>query len=252
MCTVNRPVVLSIAGIDPSAGAGILADIKTFEALGCYGLAVITANTLQDDETFRGCHWISEHIILQQLDHILHRFRVEVVKIGIIQNQVLLKIIQRLNLENQEIKIILDPVLVSSSGFVFQDSKEFEEQVEPVLDKIFLVTPNFQEIMKFFPAMNLQDSIQRISRNTNLYLKGGHRDGAIGMDELFQKNGASFVLTAERKDCMEKHGSGCVLSSAVAANLALGLPLTEACKKAKKYTEDFLASNKSLLGYHCL
>ncbi|MDT0676196.1 hydroxymethylpyrimidine/phosphomethylpyrimidine kinase [Autumnicola musiva] len=251
MFTNNRPFVLSIAGFDPSVGAGLMADIKTFENLKCYGLAVNTANTIQNDEKFEACHWTSEAIILQQLELLLESFPVEVVKIGIVENhQVLNNLIDRLFEKNSSIRIIWDPVLKSSSGFTFQEVQEFQKKLKSILERIFLITPNLDELNMFYPESTMEEAIRKISSKTNLYLKGGHRSEAIGLDELFTTEGESLSFKPGRTDCTEKHGSGCVLSSAVAAHLALGNSLPEAARKAKDYIEKVLASNKTLLGYH--
>ncbi|MDT0685944.1 hydroxymethylpyrimidine/phosphomethylpyrimidine kinase [Autumnicola psychrophila] len=251
MSTNNRAFVLSIAGFDPSGGAGLLADIKTFENLGGYGLAVNTANTIQNDEKFESCHWTAEAIILQQLELLLESFPVEVVKIGIIENlQVLNNLIDRLFEKNSSIRIIWDPVLKSSSGFSFQDPQEFQQDLDSILDKIFLVTPNYDEMQIFYSELTMEETIRKISSKTNLYLKGGHRMANIGLDELFTIDGTCISFNPGRTDCSEKHGSGCVLSSALAAHLALGNSLPKAARKAKDYVEKLLASNQSLLGYH--
>ncbi|SFN96079.1 hydroxymethylpyrimidine/phosphomethylpyrimidine kinase [Salegentibacter flavus] len=251
MSTTSRPFVLSIAGFDPSGGAGLLADIKTFEMLGCYGLSVNTANTIQNDKKFEACHWTSEAIILQQLELLLESFPVEVVKIGIVENlQVLNKVIDKLLIRNQNIKIIWDPVLKSSSGFSFQEPQEFQENLESVLERVFLVTPNFNELKMFHPELHLEETIRKISSQTNLHLKGGHRMANIGLDELFSTEGECLSFKPGQTDCSEKHGSGCILSSALAAQLALDDSLPMAAQKAKNYIEKVLASNKTLLGYH--
>lgn len=253
MSTTKRPFVLSIAGFDPSGGAGLLADTKTFEMLGCYGLAVNTANTIQNDVKFEACHWTSEEIILQQLDLLLENFPVEVVKIGIVENlQVLDRVIQKLLTKNKDVKIIWDPVIKSSSGFSFQKPLEFQKNLESILERVFLVTPNFNELQLFYPELNMGETIPKITDKTNLYLKGGHRMANIGLDELFTKDGECLIFKPVRTDCSEKHGSGCVLSSALAAQLALGHSLPKAARKTKDYIEKILASNKTLLAYHNL
>lgn len=251
MFTNNRPFVLSIAGFDPSGGAGLLADAKTFESLECYGLAVNTANTIQNDKKFNVCHWTPEAVILEQLDLLLESFSVEVVKIGIVENlHILKKVIERLQYRNKSIRIIWDPVLKSSSGFLFQKTREFQKNLESILERIFLVTPNYEELKLFYPQLNMEGTIRRIVSQTNLYLKGGHRPGAIGLDELFTKGGASLSIKPGRTDYFNKHGSGCILSSAIAAHLTLGDSLPAASRKAKDYIEKILASNNTLLAYH--
>ncbi|SKB30291.1 hydroxymethylpyrimidine/phosphomethylpyrimidine kinase [Salegentibacter holothuriorum] len=253
MFTNSRPFVLSIAGFDPSGGAGLLADVKTFEGLGCYGLAVNTANTIQNDIKFEACHWTSEAIILQQLELLLESFPIKVVKIGIVENlQILNKVIDKLIKRNKNIRIIWDPVLKSSSGFSFHDPKVFQKDIDSILEKIFVVTPNFDEGKLLYVGLTKEETIRKISSKTNLYLKGGHRMANIGLDELFTTKGDCLIFKPLRTDCSEKHGSGCIFSSALAAHLALDKSLPEAARKSKIYIEKILASNNTLLAYHNL
>ncbi|KAA1243770.1 hydroxymethylpyrimidine/phosphomethylpyrimidine kinase [Aquimarina sp. RZ0] len=255
----NHPYILTIAGFDPSGGAGLVADIKTFEALKCYGLSVCTANTIQNDTEFVACYWIDIEIIKNQISVLFKKFEIEYIKIGIVQNWKLLnQIIDFLLDKNNKVKIILDPVLRSSSAYEFhqasQDKKvqnpKSETFLEQVLDKIYLITPNYPEIEKLYPDMSIDETIAYISTKTNLFLKGGHRKENIGKDELFTIKGKRFVLNPKRKNISEKHGSGCILSSAITAQLALGFPLLKSCFRGKRYTEKVLSSNTALLGYH--
>ncbi len=250
----SRPNILTIAGFDPSGGAGITADIKTFEALKCYGLAICTANTVQNDIEFKACYWADFEVIKCQIEILFDRFTIDFVKIGIVQNwKILNEIIDFLFEKNAEIKIVLDPVLKSSSGYDIQDLSlraESRSELDKVLDKIYLLTPNYNEIEKLYADKTIEETIQCISSKTNLFLKGGHREEAIGKDELFTKNGKYFVLNPRGQNNSEKHGSGCVLSSAITAQLAHDFSLLKSCFRGKRYTEKVLSSNKSLLGYH--
>lgn len=241
--------MLSIAGLDPSSGAGLTADIKTLERLKCYGLAVCSGNTVQNDVELSSVVWTSLEIMKAQLDLLYARFSISVVKIGIVENwQVLDKIIDYLLLKNKDVKIVLDPVLSASSSFKFHESND--AVLEGILSKIYLITPNYIEIEKLFGDLNISDSIQKISTLTNLLLKGGHNEKVKGRDELYLKNGKQFSFAPKAKKVFEKHGSGCVLSSAIAAELAHDKPLFKACYQGKMYTEKVLASNNTLLGYH--
>ncbi|MCH2193664.1 hydroxymethylpyrimidine/phosphomethylpyrimidine kinase [Kordia sp.] len=245
----KRPHIVTIAGFDPSNGAGFTSDIKTFEALKCYGLAVCTANTIQDDIEFHSCYWTPIEVILEQISLLFKRFDIAYVKIGIVEDwQVLSKIIDRLLKLSPDIKIILDPVLRSSSNFTFHSTDEaFFDQI---LDKIYLLTPNYDEIKQLYSDKNIEQAIQYISSKTNLFLKGGHKTDNVGQDTLFTLEGKQFNLNPKSSNCTEKHGSGCVLSSAITSYLALGFPLLKACYGGKRYTERFLSSNSTLLGYH--
>ncbi len=245
----NRPNILTIAGFDPSNGAGLTADIKTFEQLKCYGLAVCSANTIQNDITFAACLWTSLETIKSQIEVLFSRFTIDFVKIGIVENwDVLDELITLLLAKNPNIKIVVDPVLKSSSNFTFHNSNV--ELLDQILNKIYLLTPNYEEIKELYPHKTIEETIQHISSKTNLFLKGGHRSEAIGVDQLFTKNGERYSFQPEEHNISEKHGSGCVLSSAITSYLALEFPLAKACDKGKRYTENFLSSNKTLLGYH--
>jgi len=216
----TRPYVLTIAGFDPSSGAGLTADVKTFEALKVYGLSVCTANTVQNDETFKDCHWVDMSIIKAQIDVLFDRFRIAYVKIGIVKNwEMLQEIIDFVLIKNQDIKIVLDPVLQASSGFNFNTKTENEDKFEQVLEKIFLITPNYNEIDQLFADKSIVETIDYIQSKTNLLLKGGHRKTQIGKDQLFVKSGENFTMNPKMKNISEKHGSGCVLSSAITAYL---------------------------------
>ncbi len=250
----QRPYTLTIAGFDPSNGAGITADVKTFEALKVYGLSVCTANTVQNDIDFTSCHWTSIELMKRQIDLLFDRFAIDFVKIGIIENwNVLHEIVDVLLSKNPKLNIIWDPILSSSSSFDFHDPSSqinSRQQFDTILSKIYLLTPNYLEIEKLYHDKTIQETIKHISTKTNLLLKGGHRNEDIGKDELFTKSGKRFVLKPKRNNCSDKHGSGCVLSSAITAQLVLGFPLVKACFRGKRYTEKILSSNKTLLGYH--
>lgn len=245
----TRPYILSIAGFDPSNGAGLTSDLKTNEALKCYGLSVCTANTIQTDIEMEACHWISLDIIKSQITILFDRFEIQYVKIGIVENwDVLLEILSLILSKEPEVKIILDPVLQSSSKFLFHHSED--HKLDAILEKIYLLTPNYNEIQQLYVDKNIEETIAHIQSKTNLFLKGGHFEDAIGKDQLFLTNGRYFVLNPKQKNCSEKHGSGCVLSSAITSYLALGYPLLKASYRAKRYTEKFLSSTKTELGTH--
>lgn len=245
----NRPMVLTLAGFDPSNGAGTIADAKTLEQIGVYGLSVITANTVQSDNELVACYWVPIGVMEQQIQLLFKRFSIEYVKIGIIENFSILKqIIRLLKNENPEVKIILDPILKSSSDFTFHKSDQHE--LNELLASIFLITPNYNEIRELYPTLNLEESIKALQSQTNVFLKGGHRTEQKGVDELYFANGRIATFYPSPGGYYEKHGSGCILSSAITGYLSLGYTLEEACKHGKIYVENILKSNPSLLGYH--
>ncbi|WP_271406520.1 hydroxymethylpyrimidine/phosphomethylpyrimidine kinase [Tenacibaculum soleae] len=242
--------ILTIAGLDPSSGAGITSDIKTFEAHGLYGLSVCTAVTIQNDIDFKDCVWIDKTVIISQIKTLFERFSISVVKIGIIESwDVLLDVTQILKRLNPKIKIVLDPILKASAGFDFHTNQNLEV-LEQVLENCDFITPNYNEIKALFPDKNIEETIEFVSSKTNLYLKGGHRKDKKGWDEVYYNKIVQLNISPIANKVSEKHGSGCVLSSALTANLALEFSLEDACKNTKRYTEQFLNSNNSLLGVH--
>lgn len=247
----QKKYILTIAGLDPSSGAGIISDIKTFEAHNVYGFSVCTAVTVQNDIEFKNCIWIEKQVILNQIELLFQRFSIDVVKIGIIQSwTILLEVIQTLKKMNSTIKIVLDPILKASAGFHFHSKLDLEV-FEKVLQNCHFITPNYNEIKDLFPDKSLEETIEFISKKTNIYLKGGHKTDKIGWDEVYYSKMVKLnIPPITTKPIFEKHGSGCVLSSALAANLTRDIPLEDACKNAKLYTEQFLSSNKTLLGTH--
>ena len=247
----KRKNILSIAGFDPSGGAGILADIKTITAIKGYGLSVCTANTIQTDMSFIECHWSEQDTILKQLKLILEQFKIETIKIGIIENTTVLeRAVDLIEQIQPRTKVILDPVLRSSSDFNFHKKSLITPEI---LKRIYLITPNLEEIKKISTRELLEQQCTELQEYTNVYLKGGHSNDPkkIGIDYLYTKDQKAYTLKPKKnQNYYEKHGSGCIFSSAVSTYIAKGYPLLKACLKAKRYTEIKLASSKGLLAIH--
>ena len=242
--------ILTIAGFDPSSGAGLTSDIKTFQAHGLYGLSVCTAVTVQNDVDFFESHWMETEVVLNQIDVLFQRFSIDYVKIGIVKNWLSLsQIISKLKVLNPSVKIVLDPVLKASAGFDFHE-QEMMNFFDGILSQLTLITPNYEEIKALYPNRSIDETIEHISSKTNLYLKGGHRSDKVGLDQLFYNKIVQLNIEPGIKNVSSKHGSGCVLSSVLASNLALGYSLTESAQLSKKYIEQFLSSNTTLLGTH--
>jgi len=247
---VNRRIVLSIAGFDPCGGAGIFADIKTFEQHKVYGLGISTAQTVQTENDFISIKWEDENNMMQSLETMLSNYDVKAVKIGIVENISRLKsLVSFVHQKNATTKIVIDTVIKSSSGFNFWNEKMNEEILIDILSSTFLITPNYNEAMQLMPSSNAKEAAQKLSAYCNVLLKGGHNKTEVGVDYLFTKN-CIEKIAAGTNTVSAKHGSGCVLSAAITANLALGFNLLTACINAKKYVEQFLSSNNTLLGYH--
>lgn len=245
---INRPYVLSIAGFDPSSGAGVLADIKTMEQCGVYGLGVSTATTFQNESEFDGVSWLSFEEVQKQLKPLLRKYDIKVVKIGLIQNlEILEQLISLLTTHYSQLKIVWDPILSASAGFEFHSAID-KNRLSQVLGFIYLITPNQQEFEKLGFSMDTELPIK-----TNVLLKGGHaevHDDILLKIDGKKKNIERHLIIGVTKKLYSKHGSGCVLSSAIASYLASGNDLVQSCELGKRYVEHLLGSNEGLLGYH--
>jgi hydroxymethylpyrimidine/phosphomethylpyrimidine kinase len=245
-----RPNCLSIAGFDPSAGAGILSDIKTFETHKVYGYGVISSNTLQNASQFEGVEWIPAQTLLKQLEIITRTVQFEFVKIGLVENfQTLEIIVDYLLLQNSACKIIWDPILKASAGFPFHASID-KRTLFSTLKKIYLLTPNIPEALQLSDTSNKELALELLGNYCHVLLKGGHAFDTEEICDLLKSKEKTVYFKGERITNGEKHGSGCILSAAILANLCLGNSLETACKKAKKYINTYLASSSTLLGYH--
>jgi hydroxymethylpyrimidine/phosphomethylpyrimidine kinase len=244
----ERPFVMSIAGFDPSGGAGVLADIKTFEQLSVMGLGVCTAMTVQTESRCLSIEWRPLDEIITAIDILMKDYPVGAVKIGIVKDALFLeKIVEKIRSHHAEIKIIWDPVLKSTSEFSFFDLESLPLLTD-VLKKIDLITPNYNE----YNVLQQHDLFNTSGNSCAVLIKGGHRNDKTGTDILICR-GKEISLEPGQKDSSgfyPKHGSGCVLSSAITAHLAKGENLEAACRKGKLYIEKFLKSNPSLLGFH--
>lgn len=248
--SANRPFVLSIAGFDPSAGAGVLADIKTFEQHQVYGIAINTANTIQTENEFINIQWTELDFILQSIETLFDTYEIKAVKIGIVPSLNYLKeIVFLIKQLSPDTKIIWDTVLKSTTEFDFLQIED-QEVLFAILNKIELITPNYNEILKLnFVESSVESIIEKLTKHCSILLKGGHNAKEIGTDFLHSQQ-HFFRLSPKSTKVYEKHGSGCVLSAAITANIALGKTLLQACKESKNYTENFLLSTPTPLGNH--
>lgn len=243
-----RPYAVSIAGFDPSAGAGVLADIKTFECNGVYGFGVCSVITWQNDNAFERAEWLNAEKIISQVEVLRKRFDFKWLKIGLIESlDALEEVVQYLK-KDHEVNIVWDPILKASAGFEFHGNIE-KKKLEAICSNLYLITPNRPEALRLIPAFTAEESAEQLSAYCNVLLKGGHSDEARAKDILYTKESV-YAFDHERLENAAKHGSGCVLSAAVTSSLAKGHTLEEACAEGKKYVTGFLKSNESLLGYH--
>lgn len=236
--------VLVIAGIDPSAGAGLLVDIKVLNHFKVHGFGVASAITFQNESEVDGLEWVSINNIERQIQSIFKLHRIDTVKIGVLENTSHLKsIVDLIKNHNSEAKIIWDPILKSSSGFIFNLDVS-AQVISHILPHLYLVTPNLREFQSIWQAKS-SDISQ--SFNTNVLVKSARESQESIIDRLFTVK-QKHEFTKRKISNHEKHGSGCVLSSAIAANIAIGHDLLRSYEIANIYLNNYLLSTNSLLG----
>ena len=251
--TLERPVALTVAGFDPSGGAGMLADIKTFEQCGVCGFGVVTALTYQNDREFKGLTWLSFEEIERQLEPLLARFQVGYAKIGIIESLATIERVVDLLLAHQPaMKIVWDPILAASAGYVFHGEWEIEA-VKRIARRCAVITPNFEEMRGIVTGKSAREGAEELSAVAPVLLKGGHAPGETVVDTLCMEGECYEYRTPrlpEAEGASGKHGSGCVLAAAITAALARGEALPAACEHGRVYTQRFLRSGATRLGFH--
>lgn len=249
----ERPRVLVVAGYDQSGGAGVLSDVKTLEAHGVYGYAACTGFTFQNERRISRVEWCSAAAVFEQIDLCYEAAAFDWVKMGITPSlEMAGEIIGYLRRYNPAVRIIWDPVIRASSGVNFWESADWEEWAA-LASRCYLVTPNWEEIGWLYPGEDVLEGCRVLSglKGCHLYLKGGHHPEYPGRDYLWVGGEVQLLEPGVDRDLVyAKHGSGCVLSSSLAANLALGNALPVAAARSKGYIEQFLTSNKTLLGWH--
>jgi hydroxymethylpyrimidine/phosphomethylpyrimidine kinase len=236
------PRVLSIAGSDSGGGAGIQADLKTFAALGCYGMTAITALTAQNTLGVRAIHGVPPAMLRAQIDAVLEDIGAHAVKIGMLHSpDIVLTVAEAIDRHALE-KVVLDPVMVATSGAVLIDDPAIALLVRELFGRASVVTPNLDEAALLVGrTLESEAAMEAAAREllgmgaTAVLLKGGHLAGDLVSDLLLTKNGELHWMRAPRIDTANTHGTGCTLSSAIAAQLALGATLLQAVQAARAY-----------------
>ena len=250
---MNRPKVLVVAGYDQSGGAGVLADIKTLEAHEVYGYAAVTGMTWQNEREIRRVEWLALQDVFEQIDVCFGSAVFSWVKIGITDSMAAaVAIIDHIRRRNPLARVVLDPVIRASSGAEFWGGLAGAEW-EALAAQCYLVTPNWEEINWLYPGEDVTARCADLSKRVgcHVYLKGGHHPEHPGRDYLWMDGELEVLETSVDGGAVwPKHGSGCVLSSALTAGLALGYPLPIVAERAKQYVRRFLGSNSTLLGWH--
>ena len=247
----SPPIVLTIAGFDPSSGAGITADIKTIAAHGCYGISAITAMTVQSTAGVRGVVPTDPQVLADTLDELVGNGKVSAVHIGMLGcgkvGLVVAEFLKVAGLKN----VVLDPVLKSSSGTELLDKPGLEVLTEKLLRLADVVTPNIDEAATL-TGTKVHNLSQMEAAATRLHEKGanavivtgGHLDQAI--DVLSVKGEPTQIYRANRVPSSNTHGTGCAFSTAIACQLALGRSLPVAVLLAKAYVLAAIESSYSI------
>ncbi|MDR1931481.1 MAG: bifunctional hydroxymethylpyrimidine kinase/phosphomethylpyrimidine kinase [Spirochaetales bacterium] len=235
--------VLTIATSDSGGGAGVQADLKTFSALGCYGMSVFAALTAQNTSAVTGIFPIPPAFIAEQIDAVMTDIGVDAVKIGMVYSAEIIDIVAQRLAYYKAPNIVVDPVMVSKSGSRLLQDEAVEALKTKLLPLAALITPNLPEasVLLGRPVEKAEDMAAACGGLAKLgsaavLLKGGHLAGEKSPDLLYA-NGGKLQLTFEdgRVDTRNTHGTGCTLSSAIAAGLAKGLDLAAAVRAAKDY-----------------
>lgn len=244
-----KPNVLTIAGSDPTGGAGIQADLRTFDYFGVHGLSAVTAVTAQNSTGVKACWPVTPCAVSDQISTLSEDFVFGAIKIGMLANVSILSsvisVVRRIvEVSPCEVPLILDPVLLSSSGYPLLEPSAVSLMKDELFPLVTYLTPNLPEARTLIPSHSQSSSdphdLCRMLTDLgvkNVILKGGHGSGDISEDILY--DGKEFMTFASRRlKNVEVHGSGCLLSSALAANLALGRNPKDAMDASKNYINE--------------
>jgi hydroxymethylpyrimidine kinase / phosphomethylpyrimidine kinase / thiamine-phosphate diphosphorylase len=232
--------VLSIAGSDPSSGAGIQGDMKTFSSFGLDGLSVITAITSQNTSRFLDVEPVSQLLVKSQIRSILEDFHINAIKIGMIYDKQTVRVIHS-ELEKVNIPIILDPIFKSTTGGILQTESAFSDFKKFLVPLCYIITPNIMEAekisgVKIKSLKDMKNAAKKIQKMgaKNVVIKGGHffKDDKI-TDILLEDK---FKIFSHTRLKFESHGGGCTFSAALCANIARGKKLSDAVDSARLFT----------------
>lgn len=226
-------IVMSIAGVDPSGGAGVFADLKTFQAIGVYGTGIVTALTSQNPYKFFSTQPVSPEYIEEQIDSVMDAYEVEFIKTGMLYSPEIIKLTAK-KIREYNLKAVVDPVMVATSGGDLTGGDIADAFNRHLLPNSILTTPNVSEAEKLsgIKINSKEDAVKATELiDCNCFITGGHLDGinVINIDD---------EITIKKQDLIETdnlHGSGCNLSSAITAYLAKNNSLMDSCLKAMDY-----------------
>ena len=246
-------IAVTIAGSDSSGGAGIQADLKTFSALGVYGASVIAALTAQNTKGVTGIHDVPPDFVTQQIDAVFSDLTVDAVKIGMLSNAGVIQAVADGLKRHGAKHIVLDPVMVATSGDRLLDPAAMDALRDTLIPRAAVITPNLPEaaaLLETSIAVNeaeMQAQAEKLmaAGAQAVLMKGGHGSGPEAVDLLVTRE-AVVRFAAARIGTKNTHGTGCTLSSAIAAGLAKNLSLTDAVRAAKDYVTAAIAASNTI------
>lgn len=251
------PVALTIAGSDSGGGAGIQADLKTFSALGVYGASVITSVTAQNTQGVRGIQAISPEILEGQLNAVFEDIKIDAVKIGMLHNKIAASLVAMTLDRFSPTYTIVDPVMISTSGSKLMEDETVEVIIKELFHRATLVTPNIDEAV-FLTGISIHNEEDMKSAASKLLelgcravlMKGGHLKGLEMADILCEAGKEPVRFSTQTVDTYNTHGTGCTLSSAIAAYLAQGKELYQAVQLSKEYITNALLAGANVQTGH--
>lgn len=242
---------LTIAGSDSGGGAGIQADLKTFSSLGVFGMSIITAVTAQNTKEVRGVQNIDLEMIQKQIEAVFDDIQVDAVKIGMLASIDVVKVVAETLQKYEKKPVILDPVMISKAGHHLLQNEAIEALKEAMIPLSTMITPNVPEaeVLTGMTITSMEDMKKacRVIHNMGaktVLLKGGHLPG--DSNDLFFDGNEFYGYPAKRIQTKNTHGTGCTLSSAIAAQLAKGDSLIEAVGHSKKYITEAIRQSFNL------
>lgn len=248
------PIALTIAGSDSGGGAGIQADLKTFSALGVYGASVITALTAQNTREVAAIHDVPGRFVTEQLQCVLADLNVRAIKIGMLSTVPVIEAVSAVLRDWPDIPVVLDPVMVAKSGDRLLQPDALDALFSELCPLAQVITPNVPEAALLTGMseatdeaglVNQAQALRLVNRGAVL-LKGGHLVGEHSTDVLLDDAGELHRFSWPRLETRNTHGTGCTLSSAIAAGLARQLPLLQAVSQAEHYVHDAIAAADQL------
>ena len=236
------PKVLIIAGSDSGGGAGIQADIKTTSFFKGYAMTVVTAITAQNTIGVQSIYPLPKQIVIDQINSINNDLTPDVIKIGMLADE---EIINHISINISDYKIVLDPVMVATSGDVLVSDEIINSIKDKLINKSFLITPNIYEaeILSKMKINNLENQIEAAIKLLklgckNVLIKGGHGNSDNINDVLVTSDGNEHIFKSNKIISTNTHGTGCSLASAIATNLGLGIDIKESIKNSIEYVQN--------------